>query len=77
MDLQMPNMDGLTASRVIMAECSTAAPLINAVSANGYECDKAACSVAGMPIPGRPPPPRVVVESKRSPDWGGANQETS
>jgi CheY-like chemotaxis protein len=50
MDLQMPNMDGLTASRVIMSECNGAqpAPQIIAVSANVYASDKAACSAAGM-----------------------------
>lgn len=49
MDLQMPNMDGLTAAQVIMAECPTGqAPQIIAVSANVYESDKASCSAAGM-----------------------------
>jgi CheY-like chemotaxis protein len=48
MDLQMPNMDGLTAAQVIMAECHGTAPQIVAVSANVYESDKAACSAAGM-----------------------------
>jgi len=48
MDLQMPNMDGLTATQVIMAECNRSTPQIVAVSANVYESDKAACSAAGM-----------------------------
>jgi CheY-like chemotaxis protein len=47
MDLQMPNMDGLTAAQVIMAECN-GSPQIVAVSANVYESDKAACYAAGM-----------------------------
>jgi signal transduction histidine kinase/FixJ family two-component response regulator len=50
MDLQMPNRDGLLASRVIMSECDGAqpAPQIIAISANVYASDKAACLAAGM-----------------------------
>lgn len=45
----MPNLDGLTAAQIIVAECgSCTPPQIVAVSANVYESDKAACAAAGM-----------------------------
>jgi len=49
MDLQMPVMDGLEASRIILHECSAQTrPHIVAMTANVLDSDRAACREAGM-----------------------------
>lgn len=47
MDIQMPVMDGLTASRIIRQTLNLSVPII-AVTANAYREDKASCMDAGM-----------------------------
>ena len=48
MDVQMPVMDGLTASRAIRANPAWAQLPIVAMTANAYESDRQACLKAGM-----------------------------
>lgn len=49
MDMQMPEMDGLTATRHIRAEFpAERQPIIIAMTANAMESDKDACLLAGM-----------------------------
>jgi two-component system sensor histidine kinase/response regulator len=48
MDVQMPNMDGLAATRAIRAMPDKAALPILAMSANAFEADRQACLEAGM-----------------------------
>ena len=48
MDLQMPLMDGLEATRQIRAEFNEPAPYIIALTANAMESDYEACMAAGM-----------------------------
>jgi signal transduction histidine kinase len=48
MDLQMPVMDGLTATRVLCERLGAARPRIVAVTANAYQADRDACLAAGM-----------------------------
>jgi CheY-like chemotaxis protein len=51
MDMQMPVMDGLTATRMIMHDAEAlnrARPLVVAVTANVYAEDKKNCREAGM-----------------------------
>ncbi len=48
MDLQMPELDGVDATRAIIAEHAHARPRIVAVTANAYNEDRDACLAAGM-----------------------------
>ncbi len=48
MDLQMPNMDGLTATQQIRADLRIDQPYIIALTANAFAEDKAKCHAAGM-----------------------------
>ncbi|MCV2893528.1 ATP-binding protein [Lentibacter sp. XHP0401] len=48
MDMSMPGMDGLSATRKIRADTSITQPTIVALTANVYASDKAACLSAGM-----------------------------
>jgi signal transduction histidine kinase/ActR/RegA family two-component response regulator len=48
MDLQMPNMDGLTATQRIRRGDATQQPYIIALTANAFAEDKANCYAAGM-----------------------------
>ena len=47
MDVQMPVMDGLEATRAIRAQVSDAPPIL-AVTAHAFEAERAACVAAGM-----------------------------
>ncbi|MCW1956078.1 ATP-binding protein [uncultured Lentibacter sp.] len=48
MDMSMPEMDGISATRKIRAEKALTQPKIVALTANVYASDKAACLSAGM-----------------------------
>ncbi len=48
MDLQMPEMDGLSATRALRALPLLRQPLVIAMTANAYPEDRAACMAAGM-----------------------------
>ena len=48
MDLQMPEMDGIEATRIIRAEFNDPAPYIIAITANALKRDYEACKMVGM-----------------------------
>jgi CheY-like chemotaxis protein len=48
MDIQMPNMDGLTATRLIRKKIEFHQPFIIALTANAFIENKQACQEAGM-----------------------------
>jgi CheY-like chemotaxis protein len=48
MDLQMPDMDGLEATRRIRAEQHSPPPFIIALTASAAQGDEARCRAAGM-----------------------------
>ncbi|WP_284198032.1 PAS domain S-box protein [Chitinimonas prasina] len=48
MDLQMPEMDGLSATRILKSDPSTCDIPIVAMTANAFMDDRAACRMAGM-----------------------------
>lgn len=48
MDMQMPNMDGITATKHIREMATIIQPKIVALTANAFAEDQAACQVAGM-----------------------------
>jgi len=48
MDMQMPEMDGLEATRQIIAQWGNQKPLIVSMTANALESDKQKCKDAGM-----------------------------
>jgi CheY-like chemotaxis protein len=48
MDIQMPNMDGLTATRLIRANAQLHQPHIIALTANAFAEDRAVCHDVGM-----------------------------
>jgi CheY-like chemotaxis protein len=48
MDMQMPGMDGLTATRAIRAMADVEQPQIVAMTANDLPADRAECVAAGM-----------------------------
>lgn len=48
MDMQMPNMDGLTATRKIRAMPSGKRPPILAITGNAFDADRTRCIAAGM-----------------------------
>lgn len=48
MDMQMPEMDGLSATRALRAMPLAHQPMVIAMTANAYPEDKAACTEAGM-----------------------------
>lgn len=48
MDMRMPDMDGLTASRAIRQTAPNSGPLIVALTANAAQLDRQACQEAGL-----------------------------
>jgi signal transduction histidine kinase/ActR/RegA family two-component response regulator len=50
MDMQMPEMDGISATRALRAMALQQQPLVIAMTANAYPEDRAACLAAGMDV---------------------------
>ena len=48
MDMQMPELDGLSATRALRTMPLDIQPFVIAMTANAYAEDRAACSAAGM-----------------------------
>ncbi|MFY9629701.1 MAG: PAS domain S-box protein [Methylocystis sp.] len=67
MDIQMPEMDGLTATRLLRASPQWATKPIIAMSANVFEEDRRACEEAGMnDFVVKPVDPRELFQALRS-----------
>jgi CheY-like chemotaxis protein len=47
MDMQMPRMDGVSASQVIRLDLGLNTPIV-AITANAYDRDRQVCEAAGM-----------------------------
>jgi signal transduction histidine kinase/CheY-like chemotaxis protein len=64
MDMQMPKMDGLAATRAILAQSGEHQPQILAMSANHFARDRQACRDAGMTgFVAKPVEPEVLYET--------------
>jgi len=50
MDMQMPEMDGITAAKALRAMPLARQPLVIAMTANAYAEDRVACMEAGMDL---------------------------
>ena len=71
MDMQMPEMDGLTATRTIRADGSIAHLPIIAMTANAMEADRQACTDAGMDdFISKPFKPKELLRLLQKWGWG-------
>ena len=71
MDMQMPEMDGLTATRTIRADASIAHLPIIAMTANAMEADRQACVDAGMDdFISKPFKPKELLRLLQKWGWG-------